>query len=133
MKNDRPSAHNNLALSYFENSEFEEALVHYGKAIGLEASSIHYNNRGLAYFHFDKLEEAKQDFDMAIDIDPNDPMFYFNRGNVYLNWKPEQQFELAHQDYDTALSIDPNNAKLWHSKALAFQGKAVQVYKETEQ
>ena len=59
MKNDRPSAHNNLALSYFENSDFEEALVHYGKAIGLDASSIHYNNRGLAYFHFDKLEEAK--------------------------------------------------------------------------
>ena len=30
MKNDRPSAHNNLALSYFEKEEFEEALNHYG-------------------------------------------------------------------------------------------------------
>mmetsp|Transcript_6828 Transcript_6828/g.11526 ORF Transcript_6828/g.11526 Transcript_6828/m.11526 type:complete len:332 (+) Transcript_6828:127-1122(+) len=132
MRNDKPSAHNNLGLSYFENEEFEEALIHYGKAIGIEPSSVHYNNRGLAYYHFDKLEEAKQDFDLAIEKDPNDPTIYFNRGNVFLNWKPEQQFDLAHQDYDTAISIDPNNAKLWHSKGLAFQGKAELVYKRSE-
>ena len=36
MKNDRPSAHNNLGLSYFEKGEFEDALIHYGKAIGIE-------------------------------------------------------------------------------------------------
>lgn len=120
MRNDKPSAHNNLGLSHFENEEFEEALIHYGKAISIEPSSVHFNNRGLAYYHFDKLEEAKADFDKAIDKDPNDPIIYFNRGNVFLNWKPEEQFELAHQDYDTAINIDPNNAKLWHSKGLAF-------------
>ena len=42
MRNDKPSAHNNLGLSYFENQEFEEALVHYGKAISIEPSSTHY-------------------------------------------------------------------------------------------
>jgi tetratricopeptide (TPR) repeat protein len=61
---------------------------------------------------------------MSIEKDPNNPYVYFNRGNVYLNWKPEQQFEKAHLDYDTAISIDPNSAKLWHAKALAFEGKA---------
>ena len=69
MRNDRPSAHNNLGLSFFEHGEFDEALVHYKKAIELEPSSVHYNNRGLAYFHFDKLEEAKKDFEEAIRID----------------------------------------------------------------
>jgi tetratricopeptide (TPR) repeat protein len=71
-------------------------LINYTKAISHEETAVHHNNRGLAYYHMDKLEEAKQDFDMAIDKDPNDPTTYFNRGNVYLNMRPDQQFELAH-------------------------------------
>ena len=66
MRPDRPSAHNNLGLSFFEYGEFDDALAHYKKAIELEPTSVHYNNRGLAYFHFDKLEEAKADFEHAI-------------------------------------------------------------------
>lgn len=103
MKNDRPSAHNNLGLSYFEKGDFEEALVHYGKAITLEQSSVHYNNRGLALYHINKQDESKADFDKAIEIDPHDPTIYFNRGNVYLNWQPDQRFDDAHKDYDTAI------------------------------
>lgn len=87
MRNDRPSAHNNLGLSCFENDEFEESLIHYKKAIDLEPSSVHYNNRGLAFYHFDKLEEAAVDFEKAIELDPLDSTIYFNLGNVYLNWK----------------------------------------------
>ena len=87
MRNDRPSAHNNLGLSHFENDEFEEALICYKKAIDLEPSSVHYNNRGLAFYHFDKLEEAAGDFEKAIELDGNDSTIYFNLGNVYLNWK----------------------------------------------
>lgn len=68
---------------------FEDALLHYTKAIGLSETSVHYNNRGLAQYHNDKLEDAKGDFDKAIEKDPNDPTIYFNRGNVFLNWKPE--------------------------------------------
>ena len=123
QKNEKPAAHNNLALSYFENHNFEEALLHYGKAIQIEPSAVHYNNRGLAYFHCDKLDEARSDFDTALKYNPNDPTIYFNRGNVYLNWSPEPEFEKAHEDYNIALSIAPNNPKLWHSKGLAFQAE----------
>ena len=66
MKNDRASAHNNLGLSYFEKGEFEDALIHYSKAIGIEPTSVHYNNKGLANYHINRQEEAKADFDMAI-------------------------------------------------------------------
>ena len=54
IKGDRAAAHNNLALSYFENDEFSEALEYYKKAIDADPSSVHYNNRGLANYHFDK-------------------------------------------------------------------------------
>jgi tetratricopeptide (TPR) repeat protein len=90
MKNDRPSVHNNLGLSYFEKGEFEEALLHYGKAINHDSSSaVHYNNRGLANYHINRLAEAKEDFDKAIELDPRDPTIIFNRGNVYLNWSTD--------------------------------------------
>lgn len=107
LKPEKASAQNNLALSYFENEEFEEALNHYGKAIQIEPSAVHYNNRGLAHYHSDQFEEAKSDFDKAIKKDPNDATIYFNRGNVYLNWKQTQMYDKAHEDYDHALSIAP--------------------------
>lgn len=66
MKNDRPSVHNNLGLSYFEKGLFEEALSHYAKAIQLEHSAVHFNNRGLAHYHINRLQEALSDFNQAI-------------------------------------------------------------------
>ena len=85
MRGDKASAHNNLGLSFFEKEDFEEALNEFTKAIQIEQHSFHYNNRGLAYYHINKLEEAKKDYDEAIGRNPDDPFFYFNRGNVYLN------------------------------------------------
>lgn len=119
MRNDRPSAHNNLGLSYFENDEFDEALIHYRKAIDLEPSSVHYNNRGLAYYHFDKLQEAKEDFEAAISKDPNDPIIYFNLGNVFLNWNPPR-FDDALYQYKMALDLKKDNVKAQHSIGLTF-------------
>ena len=137
MKNDRPSVHNNLGLSYFEKGEFEEALTHYTKAINHDKkSAVHYNNRGLANYHINKLDDAKKDFDQAIELDPNDPTIIFNRGNVYLNWDTDgmgggKQYEKAIADYDHAISIAPNNAKLWHAKGLAYESKAEDIYNKT--
>ena len=64
------------------------------------------------------------DFDRAIEKDPNDATIYFNRGNVFLNWKDEPNFEAAHKDYNEAIKIDPYNPKLYHSKGLAYQGES---------
>lgn len=88
MKPDKAAAHNNLGLSYFERDtedDYNEALAEFGKAIQNEDHALHYNNRGLANYHLSRLEEAKKDFDEAIKKNSDDPYFYFNRGNVYLD------------------------------------------------
>ena len=88
MKQDKAAAHNNLGLSYFERgseTDFEEALNEFSKAIQCEDHALHLNNRGLANYHLSRLEEAKKDFDEAIKKNMDDPYFYFNRGNVYLD------------------------------------------------
>lgn len=61
---------------------------------------------------------------MAIDKNDQDPFFYFNRGNVYLNLG---QYEEAHEDYDRAIGLSPNNPKFYHSKGLAYEGKATHI------
>lgn len=85
---DKPSAFNNLGLSFFEKGDMDAAIEQYSQAIKLCASSVHYNNRGLAYYHTNDQSKALQDFNYALELDPNDPTIYFNRGNVYMNWLP---------------------------------------------
>lgn len=130
MKAEKPSCHNNLGLSYFERGDFENALIHYQKAISLEESAIHYSNRGLALYHINRLDEAKKDFDRAIELDPENPTIIFNRGNVFLNCEP-RNFEKAHEDYNRALEVDPTNPKYYHAKGLAFEGQADEIKIET--
>jgi len=120
LKGDKAAAHNNLALTLFENKQYEDALISYSKAISFEPSGVHYNNRGLTNYFYEKYDEAKDDFDKAIEFDPSDPTIYFNRGNVYLNWNENLDYLAAHSDYDKALKIAPNNPKLWHAKGLAY-------------
>lgn len=85
MRGDKASAHNNLGLSYFEKGDYDEALNHFTKAISIEPHPFHYNNRGLAFYHLKKYEEALKDYDEAISRNPDDPTYYFNRGNVLLS------------------------------------------------
>jgi tetratricopeptide (TPR) repeat protein len=96
LKPDNPNAHNNLGLSLFERKDFEDALTEYSKAIGCtkidqgdpnakqrKDASLHFNNRGLAYYHTGKLTMALSDMNTAIDLNPAEPIYYFNRGNVH--------------------------------------------------
>lgn len=85
LKDDRSAAHNNLGLSYFEKGQYGEAIDEFTNSIALEKDPVHYNNRGLTYYHTSQYELANKDFDEAIKKLPNDPMVYFNRGNVYRN------------------------------------------------
>ena len=46
---------------------------------------------------------------------------------MFLN---QGDYEAAHNDYDRAIQIAPNNPKFWHSKGLAFEGKAQEDVKK---
>jgi len=39
------------------------------------------------------LHAALDDFNTAHEKDPSDPTILFNRGNVYLNMTPDQEFD----------------------------------------
>jgi Tfp pilus assembly protein PilF len=73
---------------------------------------------------------AKKDFDEAIKKQPDDPLVYFNRGNVYLN---QGDYDQAHADFDTAISKEPKNSKFWHAKGLAYEARAQKDPKHVDQ
>jgi tetratricopeptide (TPR) repeat protein len=54
---------------------------------------------------------------MAIQLSPEFPKAYFNRGGLFLNQK---NYEKAIEDYSTALSIDPTYAKAYFNRGLCY-------------
>jgi len=131
MKKEKPAAFNNLGLSFFEFGDYEAAIESYSQAIVIDNTAVNLNNRGLAYYQDNQILDAKSDFTEAIELEPNDPNSYFNRGNVFLNWKPEPQFSNAHKDYDRALDLAPKDVKLIHQKGLAYQIESEYIKSKT--
>ena len=78
-----------------------------------------YNHRGLAYFRQKRMKDSLEDLNQALGHNDKEPVFYFNRGNIYYEI---QEFEKAHADYDVAIRMEPNNPQYWHSKGQAFEG-----------
>jgi tetratricopeptide (TPR) repeat protein len=67
-----------------------------------------YVNRGNAYTYKSLFDRAIQDFNRAIELDPNDALAYFSRGQAKLN-KGDRVGGNA--DIAKARSIDPNVGK----------------------
>jgi len=149
LKPEEPSAHNNLGMSFFKKGDFDDATNEYTKAIQniksenkgnefdfelKDAIASYCNNRGLAFYHQRKYEEAKQDFDEAIDLNPQDATYYFNRGNNTYDLsllmredhekeeQAENYYDEAHKDYDRSIDLQPQDPRFYHSKGLAFEG-----------
>lgn len=66
---------------------------------------VAYNNRG-KYYGFQKqdYEKAFADLNKSVEVDPNYPNAYVNRGNVY---SMREQYDKAIADYDRALELRP--------------------------
>ena len=136
-------------MSFFKAGDFEDATTEYSKAIqNIKTDHKNYeyepvirnqiaifcNNRGLSYYHQHFYEEAKCDFNEAITLEPEDAIYYFNRGNNTYDLAllmrniegkeedSERLYEESHQDYDRAIEIKPDDPRFYHSKGLAFEG-----------
>lgn len=87
-------------MALFDKESYEEALFVFSRAISIDSEPAHYSHRGITLFKLGKYEDALNDFHMAISKNEDEPLFYYQRGNVYLN---QSKYTLAHNDYDRAL------------------------------
>ncbi len=103
-----------LGLIAYQASEFEEAEVLIGKAIGVNGDNpASHSNRGLALRGLKRFEEALASYARAIAIKPDYAGAYYNRGNLLHELK---RFDEALASHDCAIAIRPDHAEAHFSR-----------------
>jgi len=106
-----------MALIYALESEFEEAIEEFDKAIELDPNNPKYhNNKGNALYDLHNYQEAIEEFDKAIELDPNNPNYHNNKGNALLKLG---RYEEAIEEFDKAIELKPNNPSYHNNKGIA--------------
>ena len=92
-----------------------------------------YGNRGIIFSALQTYDHALSDFDKAIDLDPSNALYYFNRANTRIKLFDKQRedaddavsnpginpadkiYKQALDDYTMALSLDSNFTYAWYN------------------
>lgn len=76
------------------------------------------NALGIKYAKKEKFDEAFSAFDKAINLYPNSPGAYANRGNIY---RFRRNFDLAIADYSKFLDLSPDNINVLYARAGVYK------------
>ena len=108
----------NLGLLYYDQGDYEKAILHFNMAIASQPSMGEaYNDRGLTYYAMGDTNNAMADFNKAIELLPNAAFSYSNRGGLYLSLGNHAQ---ALADLDKAIELSPRLAKAYHNRGLTY-------------
>ncbi len=71
----------NLGMLYYENSDYAAAVPHFKRAISVvDNEAIYFDHLGNSYYHLMKFKDAISAYDKSINLYPDDPQIYYNRG-----------------------------------------------------
>src|SRR5450759_3188379 len=105
---------------FIESMKYEDAIVQFTSAIGLDPSNPdYYNARGQAYEKLSKYPEAKADYEKAIVFAPKSADAMINLGQVN---NKTGNFEEALKLLNHASSLDKRNTKVYPAKVIALIG-----------
>ncbi len=116
-------AHNNLGFSLAEKGNYNEATVHYRKAIRiLPGFSLSYENLGFISYKQENFQEAIFHYQNAIEYNPDSARSYYMLANSYFQLK---RIDNAIIHYAKALKIRPDYIEAMTNLAitLALIGK----------
>lgn len=100
---------------YFNDGDYEAALVDYDQAIELGMVDIAtVNQRGRTFYALGMYADALDDFDWLVEEDSNNAVYYNNRGAAYMGLG---DFENAANDFRRSLAFDPNYALAYVNRA----------------
>jgi tetratricopeptide (TPR) repeat protein len=88
----------------------------YNISASLKKSAEDFSEQGIIYYSQKNWQKAIEYYTQAIQIDPNNAIYYNNRGNSYYfnrNW------QAAVEDYTQSIRLDPNNVH-----AYRYRGEA---------
>ena len=135
-------AHNNIAIIFQEQKNYDEAFLHYNKAIAIKPNYCEaILNLGELFFEKNELNKALKYFKKALTINPNLYEAYNNIGNVFyekgqsqkaLNFynKALSMNSFSYQSYDNIGNIFKQNGNLL--KAIEYFEKALSIMPNLE-
>ena len=102
--------YDNLAQFQFAYGMYDSVAANYSELIEMDPENVMaYRNRGLAYSQVisreDGLDTALKDYNKAIDLDPNQRSFYFERAIIRLR---RQEWDEARADLEAARNRGAN-------------------------
>ena len=111
--------------------KYEEALIHYDKAIELEPFSNNasdaYNNKGIIYHELNNCEKSIFSYKKALEINNKNHNAHNNLGNIYMD---NGKYYDAYICYNKSLEIMPNDLLVIRNKAIMLF--KCQKYKDAE-
>lgn len=98
--------------------KFKLAVDYYTELIKKNPTEMqYYLSRGAIYLNELKdYKAAIKDFEQGIKLDPNEPIFYYNRGTAYTKL---EDWKKAKKDFDTHISMNPNFAESYLNRGIA--------------
>jgi len=104
LDGDCPAARMNLASMLLEDGGYEEAALHYRKAIEAKPSAAAHSGLGFALNQLGRLDEAAAQHDAAVALDPSLAEVHRNRALTQARLK---KYDEAILSYRRAVAIEP--------------------------
>lgn len=109
----------NFALVKLESKQFADAKTLLSEIVEInKADHEAYNIMGIISYILDNNYDALLYFSKAIEVSPNNPIYYFNRYRVYFEQK--QDYENALKDINTAIKILPGQGDHYQYRAYVY-------------
>ncbi len=106
---------------YGRKGKREQAVLHYGEAIRLQANvAWARNNRGAELLGLGNLDNALRDFNDVVAADSAFPLAYANRGEIF---RRQKQPDKAIAETTQALRLDPKLQYAYDVRSLAYEDK----------
>lgn len=112
---DSARLHNNLAMSYADVQDYENAIIEYNKAI--ESSDFYpqtHHNLANTYLAVGETELAKKEFSTAIRMNPQFYPSYIPLIKIFMS---EESYENVDKLVNTLIEVTPNNIEFKYIKA----------------
>jgi tetratricopeptide (TPR) repeat protein len=113
----------------YDNSDYETAVIEYGKAIELEPNnSVYYFERGNSYSVSLQDKNAFSDYAKALSLDPMNIEYYKCVADAYVGYDIDKAIEHC----SIAIEIDKTDTDLYYDRATYYEIKAYNLSREKD-
>ncbi|KAM3145859.1 hypothetical protein pb186bvf_002154 [Paramecium bursaria] len=101
-----------------ELQEYQDARQAYNQSLKLDPNDEVYNCKGVMFQKMGNHQAAIQMFDKAINLNSNEPIFYFNKAQSFKN---TDDYDNAVIMYNQAIKFDPEDHQFYSNKGINFK------------